>query len=281
MDVIKMKKKNLAIGSGLLAAGLAAGSIFAPLGLAGAQDDLPETDSETEAEAPETNHRRGPRGLRGARGEAVAEALGMTTDEVKAALQEGSTLAEIAATQGISEADLVSQLVAQAQAHIDELVASGDLTAEEAAEKSAGLQERVTNAVNADPSERQGHRGRKGHGPALETLGEILGLTTDEIKEGFAAGQSIADMATAQGVDVDSVVDQLVAEAMERVDAAVEAGKIDAERAAEISEGLEEKISDRVNADPSERPGRGERRGPRGPRGGDAEGEATETGLDA
>ncbi len=276
-----MKKKNLAIGSGLLAAGLAAGSIFAPLGLAGAQDELPESENDTEAQAPANDSRRGQRGLRGARGEAVAEALGMTTDEVKAALQEGSTLAEIAATQNISEADLVSRLVAAAQAHIDERVASGDLTAEEAAEKSAGLQERATNAVNADPSERQGHRGHKGHGQALETLGEILGLTTDEIKEGFAAGQSIADMATAEGVDVDLVVDQLVAAAMERVDAAVEAGKIDAERAAEITEGLEDKISERVNADPSERPERGERRGQRGPRGADAEGEATETGLDA
>ena len=279
-----MKKKNLAIGSGLLAAGLAAGSIFAPLGLAGAQDDLPESENDTEAEAPANDSRRGQRGqrgLRGARGEAVAEALGMTTDDVKAALQEGSTLAEIAATQDISEADLVGRLVAQAQAHLDELVAAGDITAEEAAEKSAGLQERVTNAVNADPSERQGHRGHKGHGPALETLGEILNLTTDEIKEGFAAGQSIADMAALQSDDVDSVVDQLVAEAMERVDAAVEAGKIDAERAAEISEGLEDKISERVNADPSERPERGERRGQRGPRGADAEGEATETGLDA
>ncbi len=276
-----MKKKNLAIGSGLLAAGLAAGSIFAPLGLAGAQDELPESENDTEAEAPANDSQRGQRGQRG---EAVAEALGMTTDEVKAALQEGSTLAEIAETQDISEADLVGRLVAQAQAHLEELVASGDITAEEAAEKSAGLQERVTNAVSADPSERQGHRGRKGHGPALETLGEILDLTTDEIKEGFAAGQSIADMAALQSVDIDSVVDQLVAEAMERVDAAVEAGKIDAERAAEISEGLEDKISERVNADPSERPERGERgerRGQRGPRGADAEGEATETGLDA
>lgn len=273
-----MKKKNLAIGSGLLAAGLAAGSIFAPLGLAGAQDEVPEPENGTEDEAPTNDHRRGPRGLRGARGEAVAEALGMTTDEVKAALQEGSTLAEIAAAQGISEADLVSALVANAQAHLDELVAAGELTAEEAAEKSAGLEERVTNAVNADPSERRVHRRHKRHGAALETLGEILGMTTDEIKDGFAAGQSIADMANAQGVDVDSVVDQLVAEAMERVDAAVEAGKIDAERAAEINEGLEENISERVNADPSERPERGERRGPRGNRG---QGEATETGLDA
>ncbi len=271
-----MKKKNLAIGSGLVAAGLIAGSMFAPVGFAGAQETEPETDPGTEAPEAESTESEGRRGNRGARAEALADILGITTDELKASMQEGNTLAEIAAAQGISEADLISQLVAASSARLDEKVAAGDLTAEEAAEKKAGLQERVTNAVNADPSERKGNR-RGNRGEKAEALGEALGLSVEELREGFAAGNSIADMAVAQGLDVDDVVDELVANAMERVDAALAEGKIDADRAAEITEGLEEKITERVNADPSERSERG--RG--GNRGAAADDDSTETGLDA
>lgn len=282
-----MKTKNLAIGSGLLSAGIIAGSIFAPLGFAGAQEDTPETDPQTDvpdadapgSEAPELAHRRGPRGHKGLVGDAVSEILGLTTDELRAALQEGKTLVEIAAEQGISETDLVRKLVEQASAKLDELVASGDITSEMAAEKKAGLEERISNAVNADPADRHrhGHRGRVG--AHLETLGEILGLSTEEIRDGFEAGKSIADMAAEEGIELGSLVDQLVADATERVEAALADGKIDADRAAEITDGLKERITERVTADPSERPQRGDRRGHSHPPASDAD--STETGLDA
>ena len=288
---MKINSKK-AKSTGLIAAGITAGAIFAPLGFATAQDDLPETDGDTtEAPAVENDLRHKPRANRGAKAQEAAEILGITTDELRAELQAGNTLAEIAQANGVSESDLIARLVAAASAHIDEAVDAGRLTADEGAEKKANLEERITAAVNADPADRPGggHRpgGRHGgpfgdRGDKAEALGEALGLTTEELRSGFEAGKSIADMAVEQGVDVDALVDQLVAEATARVDQAVADGKIDSDKAAQITEDLQARITERVNQDPSERPERPERgfRGPRGPEA-DSDGETTESGLDA
>lgn len=97
----------------------------------------------------------------------------------------------------------------------------------------------------------------------VATITEALGVSEDELQAAREAGQSLADVAAAQGVDVQVLIDALVENAMERLDAKVAAGDIDAERAAEISDSIEERVTARVNG---EAPERGER-GPRGPRG--------------
>jgi pilus assembly protein TadC len=99
-------------------------------------------------------------------------------------------------------------------------------------------------------------RGRFGGGEVLEDLG----LTVDDLRAGREAGQSLAETAAASGVSEADLVDALVAQATERAEAALDAGRIDADRAAEILDGLDERITERVNAEPGER-------GPRGPRG--------------
>jgi polyhydroxyalkanoate synthesis regulator phasin len=77
----------------------------------------------------------------------AAEALGLTVDELRDALADGTTLADVAATQGVPTEDLVAALVAAAEERIDEAVADGRLDAAEAAERTADLAERVTDHV--------------------------------------------------------------------------------------------------------------------------------------
>lgn len=81
-------------------------------------------------------------------GEAVAEALGLTADEVGAARAAGSTIADLAAAQGV-DADVVIQALVDAKAErLDEKVAAGELTAEEAAQRLANAEQRATDRVN-------------------------------------------------------------------------------------------------------------------------------------
>jgi len=100
----------------------------------------------------------------------------------------------------------------------------------------------------------------------VESLTEALGVTADELQAAREAGQSIADVAAAQGVDLQNVIDALVADAQVRIDAKIASGDIDAERAAEISDTLVERVTARVNGERPEGEGRGHH-GPRGPRG--------------
>ena len=96
----------------------------------------------------------------------------------------------------------------------------------------------------------------------VETLTSALGISAEELQAAKEAGQSVADIAAAQGVDLQDVIDALVANAEARIDAKLAAGDIDAERAQEKLDSIEERITARVNGEGGERGfGRG---GPRG-----------------
>lgn len=105
-------------------------------------------------------HHRGP-GL-----EAAAEALGMTTDELRTALREGSTIAEVAGDRGVDVQTVIDAMVGEAKAHLDEKVAAGDLTQAEADERLAEITGRITDRVNSGGPRRDG-----GGGPPEEGEG--------------------------------------------------------------------------------------------------------------
>lgn len=88
--------------------------------------------------------------------EAVAGALGVTTDELRTALQEGRTLAQVAEDEGVSRADLIGKLVAAAEAQLAEDVQAGRVTQAQADQLSQDLEARITEKID-----RVGHR----HGP--------------------------------------------------------------------------------------------------------------------
>jgi len=106
-------------------------------------------------------HRRG--GRRGFGLEAAAGLLGISVDDIRTALESGSTLADVAADNGSSADDLIDGLVADAEERLDEAIAEGRFDESEKADRIAEITERVTAMVNGDlPID--GHRAR-GHRP--------------------------------------------------------------------------------------------------------------------
>lgn len=77
----------------------------------------------------------------------AADFLEMTGRELVAALREGATLADLA---GEAARALADHLVGLAQAHLDQAVADGRLTEEEAAERLAEATERLTDLMNGE-----------------------------------------------------------------------------------------------------------------------------------
>lgn len=110
---------------------------------------LQTVDDGTEpVESDETGAER--HGGRGCNNEAVAEVLGLTTDELSAARESGSSIAEIAALQGV-EVDAVVQAIVSGKAErLDAKVAAGELTAEEAQARLDELEERAVDRVTGD-----------------------------------------------------------------------------------------------------------------------------------
>ncbi len=106
------------------------------------------------------------------------------------------------------------------------------------------------------PGGRHGGPGMFGRGVASEALTDLLGLDAQELRQQLRDGSTLADIATAQGVEVQAVVDELVAELTERTDNAVENGRIDQAEADQKLADAEARITDMVNN------GRPERGGP-------------------
>jgi hypothetical protein len=93
------------------------------------------------------------------------------------------------------------------------------------------------------------HRGPGmfGRGVASEALTDLLGIDGEELRTQLRDGATLAEIAQAQGVEVQAVIDELVAEVTERVDNAVENGRIDQSEADEKLAEAEAKITDMVN----------------------------------
>ncbi len=112
--------------------------------------------------------------------------------------------------------------------------------------------------TESDTDEQTEGRHRRGHrGVRSEVLSELLGLTQEELREQFAAGNTAAEIAAVQGVELDTIVSALTDEIQAKVAAKVEAGDITQEEADEKLEGLEAKITERLNTVPTMRNGRG------------------------
>ncbi len=253
MTPIKKTLTAAGLGTAMFVGGVF-GATTSDVTSAGAQDaDTPDApEVQEEQDSTERSDRSASKAERRA---AIAEVLGMTADELTEALSSGSTLAEIAEAQGVDVQNLVDFLVAQANEKIDEAVADGRLTDEEAAERRDGLAEKVEAVINGEGGSK-GHRGNRGHhgnhgnrGQQSETIADVLGISAEELQEAKAAGTTIAELAEANGVSVDAVVEALVADAAARIDVAVESGRITEEDAADKLAQMEEKIEAIVNGE--------------------------------
>ncbi len=116
-----------------------------------------------------------------------------------------------------------------------------------------------TDADSTDGADTDGEGRHRGRGHRLDAVTDLLGLSGDEIRDRLEAGESLAEIAGAEGVGSDALVDALVAAADERLDAAVEADRLTADEAEDKLAEITERITTFVNTPGDELPtgGRG------------------------
>lgn len=91
----------------------------------------------------------GPGGLIGQGLDVVATTLGITTDEVRTALEGGQSLADLAVSKGKTAQDVIDAIVAEATTKVNVAVTAGKLTQDQADKLLANLTTGVTDFVNA------------------------------------------------------------------------------------------------------------------------------------
>ena len=266
--------------SAIIASGAAFAMTLAGLGIANAQTDdaTPPTTETAPAEGDGERDGDGPRFHRHthadhhphARLSVAADTIGITTLELRNQMLAGQTIAQIAEAKGVAPQAVIDALVADATGVLNTAVDNGRITREQADARIAELPERMANFVNRTrPVDGDGPRKGPGHGPGIKAdaaeIAAALGMTAEELKAGHEAGKSLATMASEQGVDVQKVIDVLVANAQERLAEAVTDGKLTQAQADEKAADLQARMTELVNRTPpadGERRGHGPHRGP-------------------
>jgi hypothetical protein len=155
-------------------------------------------------------------------------------------------LGDVATSLGVEQEALEDAIRGAQTNRVDEAEADGEITEERATQLRERLQSEEAPLL-AGPRGHDGHRGHHGTGfgkrASLEPAAEALGLTAAELRE-MLPGTSLAAIAAEQGVASADVEAAIVAAAQERLDQAVADGRIDAERAAEKSDQIAERVGD-------------------------------------
>ena len=208
----------------------------------------------------------GPRG--GGRAvEVLTGVLGLDADTLRSEFAAGKSVADVATEQGIAPDAVVDALVDDLATHLEERVAAGTFTQEEADAMIAAGELRFTDRLDDVPAfggkGDPGEGGRPGKRLSDAVLG-LLGVDAETLRSEFAAGNSIADVATANGVDVQTVIDTMVGEAEAHLAEKVADGSLTQEEAdAKLAE-VSTRVAERVNTVPTPGEGRHGRHGRNG-----------------
>jgi prolyl-tRNA editing enzyme YbaK/EbsC (Cys-tRNA(Pro) deacylase) len=145
----------------------------------------------------------------------VADAIGISADDLRAALRDGQTLAAVAEANGVDPQDVIDVLVENGTARLDAAVAAGRIDQATADQRKAGLPERAADLVNGE-LERDARRHPR-RSAAIRATAEAIGIDAAELRGALRDGQTIAQVAEANGVDPQDVIDALVARSTERI----------------------------------------------------------------
>jgi len=212
-----------------LAGGGAAGALLGTPNLSLAQDSGSES-TETETEAPDGPHRH-----RGAHLAAAAEAIGITEDELRTALEDGQSIAQVAEANDVEVQVVVDAMVAAATEQLEGVIDE--------------LPDRMAEVVEREglPERPRHHRGHFGAG--LDAAAEAIGIESEELRTALQDGSTIAEVAEANDVEVQAVIDALVADAEAHIDQAVEDGRLTEDEAAERKADVAERIEAMVDGE--------------------------------
>jgi predicted DNA-binding protein YlxM (UPF0122 family) len=162
----------------------------------------------------------------------VATALNMSEADIRTQLDSGKSLADIATAQNVSVQSVVDAVVADMRAHVATEVASGEITQTEADAKLADVVAHATDMVNGVrpagmPEGMAGGMGGRGPSPeSITAIAKVLNVTEAQLQTEVQSGKSLADIAAAQNVSVQSVIDAVVTQMKSHIAGEVASGEI-------------------------------------------------------
>ena len=188
---------------------------------------------------------------------AVMEDLGIERADIATGISNGATLGEVAESNGIPTEDLISTITSIMAEKLNEAVAEGKITADEALAKAENIQERVQQMVNKPLDQKPGkghdHKGRD----LLRAVMEDLGIERADIATGISNGATLGEVAESNGIPTEDLISTITSIMAEKLNEAVAEGKITADEALAKAENIQERVQQMVNKPLDQKPGKG------------------------
>lgn len=204
------------------------------------------------------------RGHRLAKGIAVAAAaIGVEPKALRDALAGGKSVADVAKAHHVDAQTVIDAVLSAADKKVDEAVANGKLDETRATTLKNRLRDRVAKLVQTRPGPHALDRLRRAttrgalrrhvRRAALTVAANAIGVHPKDLVASLRDGKSVADVARANNVEPQVVIDAVVAAGTKKVDEAVANGKLDEARATTVKERLPDRVTKLVNASRSAR----------------------------
>jgi hypothetical protein len=165
----------------------------------------------------------------------AAQKLSSPNDESQAVINDAANRLNVTPTA------LTNALKKALEDRVDAAVAAGRITKAEGDELKARIEAGNFPFFGALGF---GHRGFFG---GLDAAASYLGVTRDALRSELEAGKTLAQVAKEKGKSVDGLISALLADAKQKLDAAVSAGRITAAEEQTILTDLKQRITDLVN----------------------------------
>jgi len=166
--------------------------------------------------------------------EVLADVLGMTPQDLRAAFHEGQRVPDLVAAAGLDPTIIAARIKAEMISRIQAAVDEGKLPPDRAEvlidrlEASDTIERWLAGEQPPVTLEQRLHRA------GWEALADALGMSVEDLQQSLREGQTVADLMDAADVDPDTVSEKVKTALIECVQQAVQDGEISAEQGEEL-----------------------------------------------
>jgi len=217
-------------------------------------------DAQEEGDAFSGSPDRQSTGLMGELVQIVTDTTGLNAQEIREAVQDGATIADVIVANGGDVEAVVNQLMTTIGERLGEAVNNGQITQERADDLLQNARSRITDFLTGERPlpQRDKRDGRNRNRPAIEdriggellrTVMETTGLELPKIQEAVQNGSTLADLIIANGSTVDAVVAEILSFVQEQADAALESGRATQEQVDQLLGNVEAGVRNRLESE--------------------------------
>jgi hypothetical protein len=181
--------------------------------------------------------------------DAVSEATGLAVSDIRAEIRAGKTLNEILADNGIDPQVVIDTVTTQVTEELAQAVESGRIEQERMDQALGNLPDALDRALNASlPTPIWDRAQERFENTLLSVIAEKADVEPSAMLRDALTPPTLAEIAESYGLDTDAIIAETEARITAEVNQRVADGDLSEEEAAELLDGLNERLAERFNS---------------------------------